>query len=55
MSEQPADLRGAGWRALAANPELELLPAVWPLEHRGWLPDRLPGIGTRLEMPSRRR
>ncbi|WP_076260995.1 hypothetical protein [Intrasporangium flavum] len=43
-----AALVAAGWHPLPAGmagEELALLPAVWPSEHRTWVPDRLPRFG----------
>lgn len=31
-----------GWLALDGAPMWSCLPAVWPVEHRCWVPDRLP-------------
>ena len=33
-----------GWQPVSASPETRLLPAVWPSEHRCWVPDRLPPV-----------
>lgn len=33
-----------GFRPLAEAPNLRGLPAVWPVEHRCWVPDRLPRV-----------
>jgi hypothetical protein len=37
-------LTDAGWRPLDPAPLYCCLPAVWPAEHRCWVPDRLPKI-----------
>jgi hypothetical protein len=37
-------LTDAGWRPLERAPLYWCLPAVWPAEHRCWVPDRLPKI-----------
>lgn len=34
-----------GWRPLHGAPLYCLLPAAWPVEHRTWVPDRLPKVG----------
>jgi hypothetical protein len=33
-----------GWSPLGAMGDTGLLPAVWPPEHRAWVPDRLPHL-----------
>lgn len=35
----------SGWRPLESAPLYCLLPAAWPVEHRTWVPDRLPKVG----------
>ena len=40
-------LAGEGWRALDGNPQWAPLPALWPVQHRGWVPDRLPRVSVR--------
>lgn len=37
-------LADRGWRAAPDAPYWLFLPAVWPAEHRCWLPDRLPRV-----------
>ena len=39
-----AALAGDRWRPLEPAPLYCLLPAVWPAEHRCWVPDRLPKV-----------
>ena len=34
-----------GWRVLHPAPLHCLLPAAWPVQHRTWVPDRLPRVG----------
>ena len=34
-----------GWRVLHPAPLHCLLPAAWPVQHRTWVPDRLPHVG----------
>ncbi len=41
-----ATLMRQGWRPLHGAPLYCLLPAAWPAEHRTWVPDRLPRVGT---------
>lgn len=38
-------LMRSGWRPLEPAPLYCLLPAAWPVEHRTWVPDRLPKVG----------
>lgn len=44
FSELPEvqELLGHGWHVLGGELMFMALPAVWPAEHRCWLPDRLP-------------
>lgn len=39
-----AALAKEGWLPVGADPQTRLLPAVWPPEHRAWVPDRLPHV-----------
>ncbi len=41
-----AALMERGWRYLDDDPRYALLPAIWPLELRCWLPDRRPKMVT---------
>ncbi|HEU4676492.1 MAG TPA: hypothetical protein VFS29_10910 [Motilibacteraceae bacterium] len=41
-------LAAEGWRVLEDAPFLAPLPALWPREHRCWLPDRLPRVSIRM-------
>jgi len=43
-----------GWRALGEDPMTVLLPAVWPPQHRAWVPDRLPRMSTSVCLPDLR-
>ena len=50
-----AELMALGWQVVDANDiGLCLLPAVWPGEHRCWLPDRLPKVFTSFDGTSTR-
>jgi hypothetical protein len=44
-----AALERAGWMALDGAPYYALLPAVWPPEHRCWVPDRRPRVMARID------
>ncbi|MEO8518074.1 MAG: hypothetical protein ABI438_02755 [Dermatophilaceae bacterium] len=42
-----------GWRPLVDSPMTWLLPAVWPSQHRCWVPDRLPRMSMSFCLPDR--
>ncbi len=39
-------LADLGWSVAPSEPWLAFLPAVWPAEHRGWIPNRVPRVWT---------
>ncbi len=39
-------LAADGWRPLGEDPMVQMLPALWPSQHRCWVPDRLPRMMT---------
>jgi hypothetical protein len=43
-----------GWRPLGEDPMTVLLPAVWPSQHRCWVPYRLPRMSTSVCLPDLR-
>jgi len=47
-------LAAHGWRPLGEDPMTRLLPAVWPAQHRCWVPDRLPRMSTSVCPPDMR-
>jgi len=47
-------LAADGWRPLGEDPMTWLLPAVWPAQHRCWVPDRLPRMSTSVCPPDMR-
>ena len=47
-------LAADGWRPLGQDPMTVLLPAVWPAQHRCWVPDRLPRMSTSVCLPDLR-
>jgi hypothetical protein len=40
-----------GWSPLGEDPMTRLLPAVWPPQHRCWVPDRLPRLSMSASPP----
>ena len=40
-----------GWSPLGEDPMMKLLPAVWPSQHRCWVPDRLPRLSMSASPP----
>ena len=56
-AEEPPEMQTLAldrWTPLGEDPLTWLLPAVWPSQHRCWVPNRLPRMSISVSLPDRR-